>query len=206
MRERYPGVSFVNEASCYIEEGVIIGFNTVIGPNVSISGKTTIGKNNFIGANTVINNMSIGENNVIKTSYLEDSKIANSNTIGPFAHLRANCQLGDQNSIGNFVEMKNVKMESNNKALHLAYLGDAEFKSDNNVGAGAITANFNSKTKEKSKTLVESGVAIGSNSVLVAPLKLFNKSTVAAGSVITEDVPENSLAIARPRQSNKENY
>lgn len=206
MQERYPGVKFINEASCYIEEGVVIGFNTVIEANVSISGKTTIGKNNYIGANTVINNMLIGENNLIKASYLEDSKIANSNTIGPFSHLRFNCEIGDHNSIGNFVEMKNVKMNSRNKALHLAYLGDAELENDNNVGAGAITANFNSKTKEKHRTIVENGVSIGSNSVLVAPVKLSNNCTVAAGSVITEDVPENSLAIARSRQSNKENY
>ena len=206
MKKRYPNVEFIDEKTTYIEDGVQIGEGTVIGANVSISAKTIIGPDNQIEENTVIKNMIIGRSNRIRFSYLEDSQIGDNNMIGPFAHIRGGSQIGSNNAIGNYVELKNVKMTSNNKALHLSYLGDTSLGVNNNIGAGTITANFNAKTQVKSSTTIKDNVAIGSNVVIVAPVTIDDKATVAAGSVITEDVPKGNLAIARQRQTNKDKY
>ncbi len=206
MIVRYPNVIFIDERTTYIDEGVIIGKNTIIEPNVTIKGKTVIGTNNIIGSATVIENMTIGDKNKIKASYLEDSFISNENEIGPFAHILGNSIIDSFNTIGNYVELKNVKLSSHNKVKHLSYLGDTTMGDNNNVGAGTIAANYNSTTKEKNKTNIANNVSIGSNAVLVAPLTLGDKATVAAGSVITTDVGDGELAIARERQINKKNY
>ncbi len=206
MIKSYPGVKFIDYKTVYIEETVKIGEGTTIEANVTIKGKTVIGKNNLIASNSVIEDMIIGDNNVIKSSYIENSKIGDNNEIGPFSHIRGASHLESHNSIGNFVELKNVKMSSHNKARHLAYLGDAIIGEGNNFGAGMIIANYNSKTKVKSVTKIGNNVSVGANSVLVAPLNIADNATVAAGSVITKDVGEGELAIARERQVNKENY
>lgn len=206
MIKRYPGVEFKDLKSVYIEETVKLDSGTVIEANVSIKGDSIIGKDNLIASNTVMENVIIGDDNQIKSSYLVDCRLGDKNIIGPFAHIRGHTEIVNNNHIGNFVELKNVKMGSDNNAMHLSYLGDAVIGKANNFGAGCITANYNTKTKIKSQTQIANYVSIGSNAVLVAPIKIGSRSTVAAGSVITRDVPEGNLAIARERQNNKENY
>ncbi|NMA50281.1 MAG: hypothetical protein GX951_00295 [Mollicutes bacterium] len=206
MKNKYPMVTFIDVKTVYIDEDVKIGDGTIIEPNVTIKGKTSIGKNNLIGVSSVIEDMYIGNENVIRSSYLTNSFIEDSNNIGPFSHIRGDSKLLSFNNIGNFVELKKVTMGSNNNAKHLTYLGDALIGNYNNFGAGTIIANYNSKTKVKSICKIGNNVSTGANCVLISPLNIKDNVTIAAGSVITKDVPKGCLAIARQRQSNIENY
>lgn len=196
----------IDSRTTYIGEEVVIGEGTVIYPNVTIMGKTIIGKNNVIESNTIINNCDIGDNNRIISSYLKSVSMGNDNSIGPFAHLRDNVVLGNENVIGNFVELKNSKLGDHNRAKHLSYIGDTTAGSSNNFSAGLIISNYNMKTKEHGDTIIGDNVMIGANSVLVSPIKLNNNCFIAAGSVITKDVEEGDLAIARERETRKKNY
>ena len=196
----------IDSRTTYIGEEVVIGEGTVIYPNVTIMGNTVIGKDNIIESNTIINNCDIGDSNKIISSYLKSVSIGNNNSIGPYAHLRDNVKIGNNNCIGNYVEIKNTVIKDNNDIKHLSYIGDAEIGSDVNFGAGSIVANYNMKTKKHNKTIIENNVMIGSNSVLVSPIKLNNNSFVAAGSVITKEVEEGDLAIARVKEIRKKNY
>ena len=200
------GVVIVDHNTSYIDEDVEIGDGTTIYPNVSIRGKSRIGKNNIIDSNTVICDCEIGNNNKILSSYLTDTKMGNENRVGPFTHLRDGVVLGNNNRVGNFVEMKMDVIGDNNNFSHLAYIGDSEIGSGINFSAGAITANYDAVNKVKNKTIIEDGVVIGANSVLVAPVKINKKAFVAAGSVITDNVGERELAIARSRQQVKKDY
>jgi bifunctional UDP-N-acetylglucosamine pyrophosphorylase/glucosamine-1-phosphate N-acetyltransferase len=196
----------IDSKTTYIGEEVKIGEGTVIYPNVTIMGKTVIGKNNVIESNTIINNCDIGDNNRIIASYLKSVSIGNDNTIGPFAHLRDNVKMGNNNAIGNFVEIKNSTLGDNNFAKHLAFIGNCTAGSDVNFSAGMIITDFNWKEQKYVSSTIGSHVMIGSNSVLVGPIKLSNNTFVAAGSVITKDVEEGDLAIARERETRKKNY
>ena len=200
------GVKLVDINNTYIDESVVIGRGTIIYPNVSIRGNSVIGDNTVIDMNTVIINSKIGNNNRIISSYIEDSTIGDNSTIGPFSHLRQNTVLNNNINIGNYVELKNSEIKSNTKVKHLSYLGDSIVGERVNIGCGTITANMNGKNKVKNKTIICDDTYIGANSVLVAPIILNRNSFVAAGSVITKDVEEDSLAIARSRQINKVNY
>ena len=200
------GVVIVDHNTSYIDEDVEIGDGTTIYPNVTIRGKSVIGKNNIIDSNTVLVDIEIGDNNKIMSSYLNASKIGNDNMIGPFTHFREKVILGNNNVVGNFVEMKGNVIGDHNNFKHLSYIGNAEVKNNVNFGAGSITANYDSIRNIKNKTIVEDGASIGSNVVLVAPVTLSKKAFVAAGSVITKDVGERDLAIARSRQENKKEY
>ncbi len=165
---------------------------TVVDPaSTSISPETVIGKDTIIFPNTFINGKNtIGENC----------------KIGPMAHIRGNCEIGNFVKIGNFVELKNSKIKSNTSVSHLSYIGDSELGTGVNIGAGTITANYDSITKLKNKTIIEDGVSIGSNSVLVAPVKLHKNAFVGALSVITRDVEKNSLALTRSKQVEYKNW
>ena len=144
----------------------------------------------------------IGKDNIIYTSYVIKSVIGDGNTIGPYAHIRAGNNIANQNKIGSFVELKNNEIKNNVKIPHLSYVGDASIENHVNIGAGVKVANYDGK--KKYRTLIRENVFVGCNSVLVAPVTLDSESYVAAGSVITENVPEHSLAIARQRQINKD--
>jgi bifunctional UDP-N-acetylglucosamine pyrophosphorylase/glucosamine-1-phosphate N-acetyltransferase len=193
--------TIIDKNNTYIDDTVVIGEGCVIHPNVMLVGNTVIGENTTIYMGSYIENAIIGSFNKIYTSYIIDSKIGNRNTIGPYANIRAGNVMADHNRIGSFVEMKNNSIKNEVKIPHLSYIGDAIIDDEVNIGAGAIIAN--SDGKRKNQTFIKEGVFIGSNAVLVAPLLLHKKSFVAAGSVITKDVPENNLAIARGRQENK---
>jgi len=135
---------------------------------------------------------------------MEDSRVGSGATIGPYSHLRPGSEIGDGAHVGNFVETKKIKLGKGSKANHLSYLGDAEIGEGVNIGAGTITCNYDGVNKHK--TIIEDGVFVGSDSTLVAPIKIGHGAYVAAGSSITEDVPADSLAFGRARQSVKEGW
>ncbi len=200
------GVQIVDIAHTYIEENVQIEEGTVLYPNVSIRGNTYIGKNNVIDMNTIIIDSKIGHDNVVVQSVIEGCEIGNNNQIGPFAHLRPNTYIGDHNQIGNFVEVKSTVIKDENYIKHLSYLGDATLESQINVGAGAVIANYNAKTKVKSKAQLQQGACIGANTVIVSPSMIGKDTQVAAGSIVTGEIPDDSLVIVRGQLTLKENY
>jgi bifunctional UDP-N-acetylglucosamine pyrophosphorylase/glucosamine-1-phosphate N-acetyltransferase len=198
------GVTLIDSANTYIDQDVIIGRDTVIFPGTVIRGKTVIGEGCKIGPNTEVNNCEVSHNTTIRQSAVFDSVIGANVNIGPFAHIRPESTIQDDVKIGNFVEIKKSIFGKGSKASHLSYIGDAEVGKDVNIGCGSITVNYDGKHKYLTK--IEDNVFIGCNSNLVAPVTIKEGSYIAAGSTITDDVPEHALAIARTRQINKEEY
>lgn len=198
------GVTLIDPANTYIDQDVIIGQDTVIFPGTCIHGKTMIGEGCEIGPNTEIRNCEISHNTKIRQSAVYDSMIGANVNIGPFAHIRPETTIHDDVKIGNFVEIKKSIFGKGSKASHLSYIGDAEVGKDVNIGCGSITVNYDGTNKHLTK--IEDRVFIGCNSNLVAPVTIKEGSYIAAGSTITDDVPQDALAIARSRQVNKEHY
>ncbi|MDA5561914.1 MULTISPECIES: bifunctional UDP-N-acetylglucosamine diphosphorylase/glucosamine-1-phosphate N-acetyltransferase GlmU [unclassified Exiguobacterium] len=201
MRE---GVTFMDPASTYISPDVVIGSDTIIYPGTVILGKTTIGSECVIGPNSDIRNSVIEDHAVVRQSVVTDSKIGEAAQVGPFAHLRQQAVLGANTRVGNFVEIKKSSFGDGAKASHLSYIGDASIGERVNLGCGSITVNYDGKNKFE--TVVEDDAFVGCNVNLIAPVKVGKGAIVAAGSTITNDVPEEALAIARERQTNKEGY
>lgn len=198
------GVILIDPDNTYIEEDVIIGRDTTIYPNVIIEGQTKIGENCTIIGNSRIENSIVGDNVKIESSVIEKSTIESNVTVGPFAHLRPNSHIKETAHVGNFVEIKNSVLEKGVKVGHLTYIGDSQIGEKTNVGAGTITCNYDGKKKHK--TIVGKNSFIGSNTILVAPVEVGENSFTAAGSTITKDVPENTLAFGRAKQINKEGW
>ena len=197
------GVSFLDPKSCFIDAGVTIAPGAHIGPNVQLRGSTRIASGAVIEGTAIIKNSTIAEQAVIKLgSHVENSSIGKDSSVGPFAHVRPGSNVGEHCRIGNFVETKNATLHDGAKASHLTYLGDCVVGKDSNIGAGTITCNYDGYNK--AKTTIGAGVFIGSNSALVAPVKIGDGALVAAGSVITRDVPADALGLGRARQENKE--
>ncbi|WP_269318566.1 bifunctional UDP-N-acetylglucosamine diphosphorylase/glucosamine-1-phosphate N-acetyltransferase GlmU [Exiguobacterium sp. KJ 601] len=201
MRE---GVTFMDPASTYISPDVVIGSDTVIYPGTVILGKTTIGSECVIGPNSDIRNSVIEDHAVVRQSVVTNSRIGEAAQVGPFAHLRQQAVLGANTRVGNFVEIKKSTFGDGAKASHLSYIGDASIGERVNLGCGSITVNYDGKNKFE--TVVEDDAFVGCNVNLIAPVKVGKGAIVAAGSTITSDVPEEALAIARERQTNKEGY
>lgn len=201
-------ITIIDKNNTYISDTVKIGDNCVIYPNVFIEGNTIIGENNIIYMNSYVKDSTIGNNNNIYSSYIIDSIIGNNNEIGPFAYIREHNKIGDKNRLGSFIELKENNIGNGNKIPHLSYIGNADVNNNVHIGCGAITVNkkVDSKVGEREKTVILDNSFIGCNVNLLAPVTLGNNSVVAAGSTITEDVPENALAIARNRQTIKEDY
>jgi len=195
------GVTVVDPGSTYVEADVGVGCDTVLYPMTFLLGKTKIGEQCVIGPMARIENCTVGNRVRIISSDCVGATIEDDVSVGPFARLREGTVLKSNVKIGNFVEVKNSKIGSRSKAQHLTYLGDATVGEDVNIGAGTITCNFDGK--RKNPTFIEDEAFIGSNSCLIAPVRIGRGAFVAAGSVITEDVPEWSLAIARSRQTVK---
>ncbi|WP_448535345.1 bifunctional UDP-N-acetylglucosamine diphosphorylase/glucosamine-1-phosphate N-acetyltransferase GlmU [Pseudothermotoga sp.] len=195
------GVTVVDPDSTYVEADVEVGCDTVLYPMTFLLGKTKIGEQCVIGPMARIEDCTVGNRVRIISSDCVGATIEDDVSVGPFARLREGTVLKSNVKIGNFVEVKNSKIGSRSKAQHLTYLGDATVGEDVNVGAGTITCNFDGK--RKNPTFIEDEAFIGSNSCLIAPVRIGRGAFVAAGSVITEDVPEWSLAIARSRQTIK---
>ena len=195
------GVNFADTHRVEFRGKVTLGKNSFIDINVIVEDESKIGKNCFIGAGAVIRNSTLGSGvRVEPYSVIENSSIGEDSKIGPFAHIGPEAWLDKEVEIGNYVEVKRSKLGSKTKAKHLAYIGDGEVGSSVNIGAGTIFVNYDGKKKHKTK--VGSGAFIGSNSALIAPLQIGKNSMIGAGSVVTENVPENKLALGRSRQRN----
>jgi bifunctional UDP-N-acetylglucosamine pyrophosphorylase / glucosamine-1-phosphate N-acetyltransferase len=196
------GVRIVDPATTYIDAGVSVGPGTVIHPNVYLEGRTTVGASCEIHASVRIVDSVIADRVVVNNfCVILGSRIAAGARVGPFAHLRPESDVREDARVGNFVELKKTVLGAGSKANHLTYLGDATVGARVNVGAGTITCNYDGERKHP--TIIEDEVFIGSDSQLIAPVRVGRGAYVAAGSSITEDVPPDALAIARGRQVNK---
>jgi bifunctional UDP-N-acetylglucosamine pyrophosphorylase/glucosamine-1-phosphate N-acetyltransferase len=196
------GVTIVDPSSTYIHQEVEIGADSVIQPQVIIEGRTKIGSDCTIESWSRIRSCSIGNGVKIRNScVIEDSTIGDNATVGPFARLRMNAEIGEKAGIGNFVEVKKSKIGRGTKASHLTYLGDATLGDRVNIGAGTVTCNYDGV--RKNETIIEDDVKIGSDTMLVAPVRVGRGSTTGAGSVVTKDVPPDSLAVGVPAQVKK---
>ena len=199
------GVTIFYPHTCVIDSDVEVGADTVIEPFVQLLGHTKIGADCRIRSYSVIGNSVIGDRVTVKPgTIMEDSRVGAGAILGPYTHMRPGSEVGEGAHLGNFVETKKIKLGKGSKANHLSYLGDAEIGEGVNIGAGTITCNYDGVNKHQ--TVIEDGVFIGSDSTLVAPVKIGRGAYVAAASCITEDVPEDALALGRARQSVKEGW
>jgi bifunctional UDP-N-acetylglucosamine pyrophosphorylase/glucosamine-1-phosphate N-acetyltransferase len=196
------GVHFVDPVSTFIDPQVTIAPGAKIGPNVQLRGETTIASDVVIEGSALLIDAKVAAQAEIRFgSRVEGAVIGEAASVGPFAHLRPGTTLGKHVRVGNFVEIKNSQLANGAKASHLSYLGDATIGAETNIGAGTITCNYDGY--RKSKTEIGGGVFVGSNSCLVAPVNVGAGALIAAGSVITRDVPEDALALARAEQITK---
>lgn len=198
------GVTIENPDNTFISPQVIIGQDTVIQTGVYLIGDVKIGQANMIGANTSIENTTIGNHNHIESSKIIDSTIGDQNHIGPFAHIRGRATITNETRIGNFVEIKAAKLHRGVKVAHLSYLGDCEIGENTNIGAGTIVANYDGNKKHQST--IGKNVFIGSGTTLISPVIIEDETVIAAGSTINQNVKKGDLAIARQRQENKPGY
>ena len=199
------GVTIFYPQTCVIDSGVMVGADTVIEPFVQLLGKTRVGGDCRIRSYSVITNSEIGDGVTVNPmTVMDDSRVGSGAIVGPYSRLRPGSDIGEGAHLGNFVETKKIKLGKGSKANHLSYLGDAEIGEGVNVGAGTITCNYDGTHKHK--TVIEDGAFIGSDSTLVAPVKIGRGAYVAAASCITEDVPADALALGRARQSVKEGW
>jgi bifunctional UDP-N-acetylglucosamine pyrophosphorylase/glucosamine-1-phosphate N-acetyltransferase len=196
------GVTLEDPTSAYIEPDVTIGADTIIGPGVTLTGYTRIGARCHIHAGCRLTDAELDDDvTVLDHSVITRSVVHAQAAVGPFAHVRPDSEIAERARVGNFVELKKTRLGAGSKAGHLAYLGDAVIGADVNIGAGTITCNYDGERKHQ--TTIEDGVFIGSDSQLVAPVTIGRDAYVGAGSSITEDVPPESLAIARAHQTTK---
>lgn len=199
------GVTIFRPETCVIDAAVEVGPDTVLEPFVQLLGSTRIGSDCRIRSYSVIQNSTLGDGVLVRNGcVLEEASVGDRALLGPYAHLRPGSEIGPEAHLGNFVETKKVKLGRGSKANHLSYLGDAVIGERVNIGAGAITCNYDGVHKHI--TTIGDGAFIGSDSTLVAPLTVESGSYVAAGSCITENVPPHSLALARSRQVTKEGW
>jgi bifunctional UDP-N-acetylglucosamine pyrophosphorylase/glucosamine-1-phosphate N-acetyltransferase len=203
-RHMESGVTIMDR-SAYIEADVAIGPDTVVYPSCYLMGRTEVGRDVFIGPHVVIRDSFIADGVSIEGfSSLDGARVGQGVRIGPFSRLRPNTVLAERVHIGNFVELKNTNMGEGSKANHLTYLGDADIGAGVNIGAGTITCNYDGKRKHR--TAIGDGVFVGSNTELVAPVKVGKDAYIGAGSTITRDVPEGALAVTRARQKHIGGY
>ncbi len=194
------GVTFIDPKTAYISEDAIIGSDTVIYPCVTIEGQSVIGSSCTIRSGTRITNSVIGDGVEIRDNcVIVDSEVGNNCTVGPFAHLRGHAKMAEDSKVGNFVELKKTKLGRRSKASHLSYLGDATIGENTNIGAGVVTCNYDGKNKHE--THIGDYVKIGSDTMLVAPVKVGDGAVTGAGSVVTKDVDEGELVVGVPAKS-----
>jgi len=199
------GTTIFRPETCDIDADVEIGMDTVIEPFVQLIGKTKIGANCHIRSYSVITNCEIGDGVLVRPGcILEDSVVRSGAQLGPYSHLRPGSDIGEGAHIGNFVETKKTRLGKGSKANHLTYLGDSEIGENVNVGAGTITCNYDGVNKYQ--TVIDDGAFIGSDTTLVAPVRVGRGAYIGAASCITEDVPADALAVGRGRQVTKEGW
>jgi bifunctional UDP-N-acetylglucosamine pyrophosphorylase/glucosamine-1-phosphate N-acetyltransferase len=198
------GVSFTLPETVEVEAGVVIGADAEIGAGVVLRGDTTIGEGARIGPHTSIEDSVIGEGASVIQSHLVRARVQAGATVGPFAYLRPDADVGENAKVGTFVEVKNSNIGSGTKVPHLSYIGDTDIGEGSNIGAGNITANYDGFAKHR--TSIGKGAKTGVNTSFVAPVHIGDEAYTGAGSVITEDVPDGALGISRPEQKNIEGY
>ena len=198
------GVTFIDSMSTYIGTDVAIGSDSVIHPGTVLSGKTVIGQDCEIGPSAHITDCTVDDAVSIRYSTLVESKVGRGTAIGPYAYLRPGTEVGQDVKVGDFVELKNAKIDDGSKISHLSYVGDAVVGKNVNIGCGAITVNYDGFTK--STTEIHDDAFVGSNVNLIAPIVIGKGAYVVAGSTVTSNVGEGDLAIARERQVNKQGY
>ena len=199
------GITISDASRLDVRGSVECGKDCSIDVNVILEGNIILGDNVSIGPNCIVKNANIGSNTKIEAfSYIDGAKIADNCVIGPYARLREGSQIESSAKVGNFVETKNSRLGKGSKANHFTYLGDTIIGEGTNVGAGTITCNYDGK--DKHKTSIGNNSFIGSNTSLVAPVTVGSNTTIAAGSVITKDIPDNALGFGRAKQENKENW
>ncbi|MGA9060438.1 MAG: DapH/DapD/GlmU-related protein [Terracidiphilus sp.] len=199
------GVTIYRPESCVIDPDVEVAPGTVIEPFAQLLGQTRIGACCRIRSFSVIDNCTLGNGVLVRQScVLEHSTVADGAEIGPFAHLRPGCEIGENAHVGNFVETKKARLGKGAKANHLTYLGDAEIGEGTNIGAGTITCNYDGVNKYR--TQIGKRVFVGSDTNLVAPVSIGDGAYIGAGSCITKDVPPDALAVSRARQITKQGW
>lgn len=198
------GVVLTDAKTTYIGPRVEIGEGSIVLPGTFLEGESKIGRGCVIGPDARLVNMTVGDRTSVSNSVAFESKVGCDTQIGPFAYIRPHCGIGDHVKIGDFVEVKNAVIGNNTKASHLTYIGDADLGEGINMGCGTITVNYDGT--KKSRTVIEDGAFIGSNSNLIAPVTVKKGGFVAAGSTITDEVPQDALSIARARQVNKTDW
>ena len=203
-RHMKNGVTLIDPRNTYVEMDVEIGQDTVIEPGVYLKGKTVIGQDVVIGSDSTVIDSTVENNVEIRQSVIENSLIKENANVGPYSHLRANAVIEENVHIGNFVEVKNSTIQKHSAVGHHTYVGDADIGSHVNIGAGVVFANYNGK--DKFKTTVGDHSFVGSNATLVSPVSLGEKSFVAAGSTIIEDIPSKAMGIGRGRQEIKKDF
>ena len=199
------GVTILYPETCVIDTDVEVGADTVIEPFVQLRGSTRIGSETRISSYCVLQSCQIGDQVLLQPGcVLEHSQVKDRAVLGPYSHLRPGCEICEDAHIGNFVEMKKTRLGKGSKANHLTYLGDTEVGERVNVGAGTITCNYDGVNKHK--TIIEDGAFVGSDSILIAPVRIGKGAYVAAATCVTEDVPPDALALGRARQIIKEGW
>lgn len=198
------GVTIIDPDNTFICKDAVIGIDTVIYPGTVIEGKTVIGKNVYIGPNCRLINATIGDGTDVNISTIVESSVGSNTHVGPYAYIRPGCNIGSGCKVGDFVELKKAQIGDGTKLSHLTYVGDAEVGCNVNFGCGTVVVNYDGKNKYK--TVIKDNAFIGCNSNLVSPVTVNEGAYIAAGSTITDEVPKNTLAIARARQVIKENW
>jgi bifunctional UDP-N-acetylglucosamine pyrophosphorylase / glucosamine-1-phosphate N-acetyltransferase len=193
------GAHIISPNTTFIEPGVEIGEGTIIEPNTTISGRTSIGARCRIGPNTVIADSLIGDEVIIFASVIEGAVIEKGADVGPFSHLRPGAYLEVGVHVGNFVEVKASRIGAGSRAGHFSYIGDAQVGADVNIGAGTVTCNYDGE--KKNETIIEDGAFIGSDTMLVAPVRIGRKAATGAGSVVTKDVPKGVRVAGVPARA-----
>ncbi|MGH2804164.1 MAG: bifunctional UDP-N-acetylglucosamine diphosphorylase/glucosamine-1-phosphate N-acetyltransferase GlmU, partial [Thermoleophilaceae bacterium] len=187
-----------------VEAAVTIGADTTIALGVSLLGRTRVGEDCEIGPHTTLSDARIGDRALLRQAYVVEAQVHDGATIGPFAYLRPGTVVGEGAKVGTFVEIKNSEIGPGAKVPHLSYIGDADVGEDSNLGASTITANYDGRQKHRTK--LGKSVKTSVHTSLVAPVTIGDRAYTGAGSVITDDVPEGGLGIARPKQRNVEGY
>ena len=198
------GVTMRNPESVYIEDGVEIGNDTEICQNVTIKSGTKIGSGCVIGSGSMLDRAVIHDGVDVLSSVILESEVDEGTHVGPFAYIRPNCHVGKEVKVGDFVELKNSNIDDGTKISHLTYIGDSDVGKRVNFGCGTVTCNYDGK--KKYRTTIGDDCFVGCNTNFVSPINVGDGVYIAAGSTITEDIPENSLSIARARQVNKEGW
>jgi bifunctional UDP-N-acetylglucosamine pyrophosphorylase/glucosamine-1-phosphate N-acetyltransferase len=198
-RHMLGGVTFQDPASIYVDADVEIGADTTVFANTHLLGRTRIGGRCGIGPNSVVRDSQIGDDCNVEASVVEEALLEEHVDIGPFAHLRTGAHLARGVHMGNFGEVKNSYLGPGAKMGHFSYLGDAEVGADANIGAGTITCNYDGERKHK--TIIEEGAFIGSDTMLVAPVRIGKRAKTGAGSVVTRDVPPDTVVYGVPART-----